>query len=180
MNRVFLYIFVVLLLAVTAFGQSKEKVAFDTRIAGTWILDLNKSNLGYEDPFYRNRYLQISAADSEIVISLLRVSDDFLIDKITFYTDNRGEINNAGSTRELSSKTKIKKEKIVRRYSVPIRTTSGWTDSFIAVTETYFLSTDRDTLTINKESQTQSTPRIGASEPSSDTRTVRRVYNRRP
>lgn len=180
MNRVFLCIYVVLLLAVTAFAQSKEEVVFDTRIVGTWILDWNKSNLGYEDPFYSNRYLQISAANSEITISLLQVSNNILIDKVMFYTDNRGETNNAGSTRALSSKTKIKKEKIVRRYSLPIRTTFGLTDGSIAVTETYFLSPDRNTLTITKESHSPIEPRIGTSQTSTDTRTVRRVYKRKP
>jgi len=153
----------------------------DARLAGIWVLNLETSNLGHWEPFFKNRILQISVKDLEITVVTTEEVTGRLISKIVLYADDRGETNIVYArdpTRLLTSKTKLKKGILIRKYTTQIKSNDLSSEKQFNVTERYAVSIDGDALTITQESPTLSAQTgFGPMGPDS-LETVTRTYKR--
>lgn len=159
-------ILISLVLALVGSGQTKKNSTFQpSDFAGTWVFDDSKgSSTRMTTNNCTNLVLTISVDDSKLTISRKDNCESY---QTIIYTDSRGEKNSVPIPRnsytndpsiEITSKTTIKKNKIVRYYrqSIPIHSQNAATGySNIETTEEYILSRDSQTLTVKRTTLSQ-------------------------
>ncbi len=131
-----------------------------TDFTGKWILDVKASSPNATPKEYQNQFWEISQNGSEVKI---RKSYDYKNQPISYntvlYIDGRGETNSfpsaiAKQTKEIKSKTVLRKGKLVRKFEYSI----GIGRFTTRVVEEFRLSSDGEKLILDSQSTSDLPP----------------------
>lgn len=164
---------------------SQDNATVDrTKLNGTWVFDAKASNAdSYTKERFAGKDLTITYVEPELKILEPYTKDgQTFYTTLIFYTDGRGETNNhypITANFQFTSVTVWQKDVLTRTYKIPAYN-SGKPVGDIKYVETYKISRDGRTLTIEKHSKANFTTnsRYGKLTTKNSSKT-KRVYQRR-